>query len=328
VKLDTDEMALPKVPYDPELADFLSQMPPSTLTRESIPMVRKYMDATYTVDAVIAANEVTHEEKTITGPNGDIILSIFRPKNSSSGTHKPGIYHIHGGGMISGNRFLGLAETGLDMVQELDAVLVSVEYRLAPDDSDPAPIEDCYAGLLWVANNFEELGIDPSKLIIAGASAGGGLAAGTALLARDRKGPKLLAQCLKYPMLDDRNETMSSKQFTEGSWSRPTNVMAWDCYLGGRSGGTDVSIYAAPARATDLSGLPPAFIEVGSAEVFRDECVAYASRLWASGIQAELHVWPGAWHGFDLLFPTAAISKEAKSARNAWYRRIFSAASS
>jgi acetyl esterase/lipase len=291
-------------------------------------MVRKFMEATYTAEAVIAANDVTHEQRTITGPGGDIILSIFRSKNSSPGTKKPGIYHIHGGGMIMANRFLGLAETGLDMVEQLDAVLVTVEYRLAPDHPNPAPIEDCYAGLEWVANNFEALGIDPNKLIIAGASAGGGLAAGTALLARDRGGPKLLAQCLKYPMLDDRNETVSSRQVAEGSWSRPTNIMAWDCYLGGPSGGIDVSVYAAPARATDLSGLPPAYIEVGSAEVFRDECVGYASLLWASGIQAELHVWPGAWHGFDLLFPTAVLSKEAKAAQNAWYRRTFSAVSS
>ena len=217
--------------------------------------------------------------------------------------------------MIAGNPRSGLAGV-LPWVVDHDAVLVSVDYRLAPEFPDPYPVEDCYAGLVWTAENAAELGIDPERVIITGSSAGGGLSAGTALLARDRKGPKLIGQVLVYPMLDDRNETVSSHQYDgAGLWDRQSNLLGWTCLLGERRGTDDVSIYAAPARATDLSGLPPAFIDVGSAEVFRDEDVAYASALWAAGVQAELHVWPGAFHGSDLvaldqlhhsLFPLAA----------------------
>src|SRR5205823_2536521 len=150
----------------------------------------------------------------------------------------------------------------------------------------PTPIEDCYAGLVWTAAHAGELGIDPDRLMIAGGSAGGGLAAGCALLARDRKGPRLCAQMLVYPMIDDRDQTVSSQQIDGvGVWDRATNVMGWVALLGDRRGTDDVSIYAAPARATDLSGLPPAYIECGSAEVFRDEDVAYASAIWAAGGQ-------------------------------------------
>ncbi len=178
------------------------------------------------------------------------------------------------------------------MIKELDAVLVSVEYRLAPEHPDPAPVEDCYAGLKWVSEHATELGINPDHIIISGGSAGGGIAAGVTLLARDRKGPSIFAQQLLYPMLDDRCNNVSNNQFPEeGTWTRRVNIMGWDSLLPGTRGTGNVSIYAAPARAKDLSGLPPAFIEVGSAEPFRDEDVAYATKLWEDGVHAELHVW-------------------------------------
>jgi acetyl esterase/lipase len=147
----------------------------------------------------------------------------------------------------------------------------------------------------------DELGIDPSRLIIAGASAGGGLAAGTTLLARDRRGPALMGSLLMCPMIDDRNLTPSSHQIDGvGVWDRGSNEMGWRALLGERRGTESVSIYASPSRATDLSGLPPTFIDVASAEVFRDEAVAYASRIWADGGIAELHVVPGGYHGLDV----------------------------
>jgi acetyl esterase/lipase len=162
-------------------------------------------------------------------------------------------------------------------------------------------------------------------LIIAGSSAGGGTAAGTALLSRDRGGPRLCGQVLICPMLDDRNETISSHQYVEeGSWSRGSNLLGWTCLLGDRRGGDQVSIYAAPARATDLSRLPPAFIDVGSAEVFRDEAVNYASLLWKSEVQAELHVFAGGFHGFDLLVPNAGFSIAAREARRSGFATYFS----
>ncbi|GGR70304.1 hypothetical protein GCM10010236_25540 [Streptomyces eurythermus] len=165
--------------------------------------------------------------------------------------------------------------------------------------------------------------MDPDRLILAGQSAGGGLAAGTALLARDRKGPRLIGQVLIYPMLDDRDRTVSSGQFDGvGVWDRQSNRTGWTALLGERRGTDDVSVYAAPARATDLTGLPPAFIDCGSAEVFRDEDVAYASALWAAGVQAELHVWPGGFHGFDLTAPHTALAHAMTAARNNWVARI------
>ncbi|KAJ3135379.1 hypothetical protein HK100_002780 [Physocladia obscura] len=153
-------------------------------------------------------------------------------------------------------------------------------YRLAPENPDPAPVEDCYAALLWTSQNYAELGINANLILIAetsaGPSAGGGLAAGVTLLARDGKQPALAAQVLNTPpVLDDRNTTVSSKQYVnEGTWSRGSNLFGWTSLLQERRGGPNVSIYASPSRATDLSGLPPTFIDVGSAEVFRDEAIA------------------------------------------------------
>jgi acetyl esterase/lipase len=142
-------------------------------------------------------------------------------------------------------------------------------------------------------------------------------------MARDRGGPVLRGQMLLCPMLDDRNDTPSSVQMAgQGVWDRTANETGWTALLGAARGGPDVSPYAAPARATDLSGLPPAFVDVGSAETFRDEDVAYAERIWQAGGHAELHVWPGGFHGFDLLVPQAVISQEAKAARVRWLRRL------
>jgi acetyl esterase/lipase len=177
--------------------------------------------------------------------------------------------------------------------------------------------------LVWTAEHAAELGIAPGRIVVAGASAGGGLAAALALLARDRGGPALAGQVLMCPMLDDRNDTPSSRQMAGlGVWDRSSNKTGWTALLGEGRGGPDVSPYAAPARADDLSGLPPAFIDVGSAETFRDEDVTYATRLWQAGGRAELHVWPGGFHGFDLLAPQAAISQEARAARLRWLRRL------
>jgi acetyl esterase/lipase len=226
--------------------------------------------------------------------------------------------------MIVGDRFTGM-ETLLDWVERFDAVCVSVEYRLAPEFPDPYLTEDCYAGLVWTAEHADELGIDPGRLVIAGASAGGGLAAGTALLARDRHGPRLAGQVLMCPMLDDRDATVSSHQFSGiGAWDRSSNVTGWSAYLGERRGTGDVSVYAAPARATDLSGLPAAFIDVASAEVFRDEAVAYAGQIWADGGIAELHVWPGGFHGFELMAPHSRLGQVSRQVRNDWLERLLS----
>jgi len=173
-----------------------------------------------------------------------------------------------------------------------------------------------------VGGNLAGLGIDPARLMLAGASAGGGLAAGTALLARDRGGPALCGLLLKCPMLDDRNNSVSCRQYVDsGTYDGRMNGFAWACVLGDRAGGEGVSPYVAPGRATDLSNLPETFVDVGSAEPFRDESVAFANSVWAAGGQAELHVWPGGAHGFSSFVPSADISKWCRETTLAWMRR-------
>ncbi|WP_030919857.1 alpha/beta hydrolase [Streptosporangium amethystogenes] len=254
---------------------------------------------------------VTKEDRTVPGPDGepDITVRIYRPVNAS-GT-LPGVYYIHGGGMILGN-VAGEDAAATMICDQVGAVVVSVEYRLAPEHPHPAPVEDCYAGLVWTAKNADELGIAPERLAIYGASAGGGLTVGTALLARDRGGPALSFMMPIYPMLDDRNETPSSHEITDiGIWDRAGNVEAWDWYLGGK----EADRYAAPARAEDLSGLPPAFIDVGTVDLFRDEDIAFAQRLMQAGIPTELRVSPGSYHASETFAPEAELSRRIWAGR-------------
>ncbi|POX52548.1 esterase [Streptomyces sp. Ru71] len=251
----------------------------------------------------------------------DVTLVSARPAGISGPL--PLLYYLHGGGMIMGNAWSVLPQLLRAWAEPLELAVVSVEYGLAPRVRHPGPVEDCYAGLVRVAAHADELGIDADRIIVGGKSAGGGLAAALALLTRDRGGPTPIGQLLLCPMLDDRNDTFSSHQMAGvDTWDRTSNITAWQALLGDRYGTDDVPPYAAPARATDLSGLPPAYIEVGSAETFRDEDVAYAGALWQAGGQAELHVWPGACHGFDTFAPRAALSQDARDARTRWLRRL------
>jgi acetyl esterase/lipase len=308
-------------PFDPELAAVLAALPeaPTTVTPEMIPAIRKVLVTP--PSSVIGDRPIVHCDRVVPGPTGgpDVTVTIFeRPDRKPGG---PAIYYIHGGGMIIGDRWFGTG-TIIDWVDDLDAILVTVEHRLAPEHPYPAPVDDCYAGLLWMAANHAELRFDLDKLVIAGASAGGGLAAGVSLKVRDESGPQLAAQMLIYPMLDDRNQTISSYQFDGfGRWDRASNDTGWDAYLGDRRKTDQVPIYAAPARATDLSRLPPTFIDVGSAEVFRDEDIAYASQIWADGGDCELHVWPGGFHACDMAAPDAKLSQAMMEARTKWLTR-------
>ncbi|KAH7010750.1 alpha/beta hydrolase fold-3 domain-containing protein [Macrophomina phaseolina] len=310
---------------------------PSPMSHATITAYRAFLSAVSAPAkaAILSDPSLTHIERIIPGPGGPLTISILRPKNeeplSAAGSEQhqnspvllPGIVHFHGGGMTSGSRFLCL-DMIVSYVKLLPAIAVSVEYRLAPEHPHPAPVEDCYAALAWTGAHASELGIDATRLLVAGESAGGGLAAGVALLARDRGGPGLCAQLLVCPMLDDRSESVSSRQYADGgTWSREQNLFGWRCLLGeAMAGGDEVSCYAAPARANDLSGLPQAFIDVGSAELFRDEDVAYALKLWECGVQAELHVWPGGIHSFHSFLPDAALSKIANATRLDWVRRV------
>ncbi|WP_030817086.1 alpha/beta hydrolase [Streptomyces sp. NRRL F-2799] len=322
-------MTMDPPPFDPELAAALEPlkdvMEPG-LTPDGIEAAREdaAMEVLGSLDLTMdGAFEV--EDREVPGPPGapDVSLYICRPADAPPGARLPVIYYVHGGGMILGTNRAGV-DAPLSLALDLGgAVVVSVEYRLAPEHPHPAPVEDVYAGLLWTAEHAKELGGDPERIVLAGASAGGGLAAAVALILRDRQGPPVLGQLLRYPMLDDRNDTPSGHQMAGvGVWDRTANETGWNALLGERRGGPDVSPYAAPARATDLSGLPPAFLDVGSAETFRDEVVEYASRIWRSGGVAELHVWPGGFHGFDAFAPEAAVSKAARTAQLGWLERL------
>jgi acetyl esterase/lipase len=196
----------------------------------------------------------------------------------------------------------------------LDVVGVSVEYRLAPEAAFPVPLEDCYAALRWVHAHAADLGIDPDRIGIQGTSAGGGLAAALALLARDRGEVPLAFQILECPMIDDRLETESSRIDRLQVWSRESNTYGWSAYLGPLAGSDEVPYTAAPARAEDLSDLPPAIVCVGGADGFRDEDVQYALRLMQAGVATELHVYPGAPHGAQIV-PTAPAASQ-------WWRDV------
>lgn len=248
-------------PFDPELAAALAVMgdqAPTTLLPEWIPMARGLGDdgpfelPTNEVLSRDGAFEV--EERSVPGPEGapDISLIICRP--TSVPGPRPVVYHTHGGGMVLGNSRMGMDLT-MEWAEELGLVVVSVEYRLAPEHPHPAPVEDCYAGLLWTAENAKDIGADPDRIILAGGSAGGGLAAALALLARDRNGPRAIGQMLLYPMLDDRNDTPSAHQMAGlGIWDRTANDTGWTALLGEARGTADVSPYAAPTAPRTCPG--------------------------------------------------------------------------
>jgi acetyl esterase/lipase len=318
------------VPYDPELepglAAFLDLVERIPLRADTIVENRAHFATIVPPPAEqVGDRPVDVEERTVPGPPGapGVRLTLVRPRGGVTGA--PAFYSIHGGGMVLGNRFFGL-DGLVDDVLRFGAVGVSVEYRLAPEHPAPAAVEDCYAGLVWLAGHAAELGVDPARIIVTGASAGGGLSAGVALLARDRGGPHLAGQLLLCPMLDDRNETASARQYDGiGAWDRNNNDTGWDALLGPLRGTEEASPYAVPARAKDVSNLPPAFIDVGAAEVFRDEATEYALRIWATGGSAELHVWNGGYHGFTGFSPDAQVSRAAVAARLSWLRRVLRA---
>jgi acetyl esterase/lipase len=304
---------------DPELQELISGFPLVTeVTAEMLPMMREPSDA----DQALAGQAVKRREATAVAADGwEIPLTVLTPTDSEPDA--PCVYWLHGGGMILGDRFSQI-DIPLEWAESLGAVVVTADYRLAPEVTGTTPVDDAYQGLLWVAEHAAELGIDPNRIVVAGISAGGGLAAGVTLMARDLSGPSIAAQLLVCPMLDHRNNTASSLQYAgrPGIWTYETNRFAWNAVLGDLPA-DEVPAYISPARADDLSGLPTTYVDAGSAEVFRDEDVEYASRIWAAGGQAELHVWAGGFHGFDTVFPEARLSVAARAARTRWLAGVF-----
>jgi acetyl esterase/lipase len=268
---------------------------------------------------------LVHEEHSIPGPdNTTVILSVFTPKEPSR-TQRPVLYYMHGGGLVSGDRFTGLTNI-MDFLEGIDCVVVSVEYRLSPETPQPGPSEDCYAGLVWLSDNANKLGIDPTQIVLFGISGGGIVATAVCLMARDRKNPSipLKGLMLYAPQLDDRCETLSDQQYEYGNpTSTPWVRACWDLMLPNIRGTNKVTPYQSPARAKDYSNLPPTYIDAGECEVLRDQVVQFATNMWRCGSTCELHIWPGAHHVFELINnPDHLLIQSAKAAKVNWLKRM------
>jgi acetyl esterase/lipase len=304
---------------DPELRRVVEKLPTDRpLDLSLIPAARAKMKKMVTtlLEGMPPVEGVTSQDHFAPGPQGGpaVRVRVYRPENQPS--KLPALLWIHGGGYVMGDieqddRLMK------QMVKRIDCVTASVDYRLAPENPFPAPVEDCYAALKWLHTHTAEFGVDPSRIAIGGASGGGGLTAGLALATRDRAEVPIIFQLLIYPMIDDRNVTPASYAITDPRmWNREANRLGWKAYLGRDGGGADVSPYAAASRATNLANLPPAYIPVGALDLFVDENIEYAQRLVQAGVPTELHVYPGAFHGFDLFAPSAKVSKQFKADRD------------
>lgn len=232
----------------------------------------------------------------------------------------PAAVHVHGAGMIAGS-IDGFDRDIAGYVAASGVPLLSVGYRLAPEVQGTVPAEDVYAGLAWLVEHAGELGVDPLRIALFGESSGGGLAAAAAVLARSR-GTAVAQQLLVHPMLDDRNLIPDPRLVPTASWSYEDNRVGWRALLGNDLGAAPTSPVAAPARLTDFTGLPPAYLEVGDLDIFRDEVMSYARGLMTAGVQVELHVHPGAVHGFDLFAPTADVARRALAGRERVLRSL------
>ena len=242
----------------------------------------------------------------------DLSVYIFSPANPT--TNMPAVFWIHGGGMIIGRADQDTAWCRA-MVEALGVVVVSVEYRLAPEAPYPAPLADCVAAYQWILENGVGLGIDTDRLVVGGASAGAGLAAGLTLYLRDNGIKMPVQQTLVYPMIDDTNVEPASDSLTDTLiWTRGCNKVGWASYLGELNGSEDVPIYAAPHRAQDLSGLPRTIIITGELDLFANENIAYAQRLLQAEVPSSLHLFRGAFHGFNAFAPESSIAKQANQA--------------
>ncbi|MER1985799.1 MAG: alpha/beta hydrolase [Solibacillus sp.] len=291
----------------PDLQGLLDAFPP--LNFDYLDAVREGMANSPTPPI---AEDMDVADQMIEGPDGDALrVRIYKQKGATNTL--PALLWIHGGGYVMG---VPEGDDGLcqRFAKEANCVVVSVDYRLAPEHPYPAPLEDCYSALKWVADNSETLNIDPNRIGIAGASAGGGLTAALALLAKDRQGPSLMFQMPLYPMINDLNDSFSNKEITGNYiWNHSLNERGWSMYLGDLKDSGNIPYHAAPARATieELQGLPYTYICVGQLDPFRDETLQYVTKLAQAGVDVDFHLYAGAYHGFESLNPHADMANKA-----------------
>jgi acetyl esterase/lipase len=297
---------------DPEFRDALASWPQVPLTAETL--TRRRADLLALPNAVpkpdlpdIVTGEIYVESAFGAQP---IRVLTYRPVRSDGPL--PVIVHIHGGGFVMGAPEMKDVENRL-FASELKCAIYSVDHRLAPEAPHPAPVEDIYSVFLWLHGNAGQLGFDPARIGIKGESGGGGFAAGAALYARDRQGPKFAFQHLIYPMIDDRSAVRKDLHPCVGEfvWTQQNNHFGWCSLLGEEPGSADVSPYAAAARAEDVSGLPPTYISVGGLDLFLEENLTYADRLSRAGVPVEFHLYPRAPHGFYRA-PNARVTRQAE----------------
>ncbi len=295
---------------DPELHALLDSFPEFELSDAILPLMRAAPP--FTLDADQDGFAVVSSQRVIPGPDGAPNVEVLLHVPAETGALRGALLHIHGGGYIAGSAEMGVPAHRL-LANSLGAVVVSVQYRLAPETRFPGAIEDCYAALAWLTRSCAEFAIDPARIGVMGESAGGGLAASLALMARDRGEYALAFQHLIYPMIDDRTCLDPDPHPFAGEfiWTPHSNVFGWGALLGVAPGSPDVSPYAAAARAADLSRLPPTYLAVGALDLFLEENFEYARRLTRHGVCVELHVYPGAFHAFNIS-PDAQISLQAQ----------------
>jgi acetyl esterase/lipase len=294
---------------DPQLLPLLELFPTMQFSVALLPEIRA---RAFPAQEDPRAAAVAMEARMVSGPAGaaEVPVFIYRPRDQSGAL--PCILHIHGGGYVVGSAAT-MEPFHRPLAVDAECCIVSVDYRLAPETRFPGAIEDCYAALGWVHTQAAAIGIDARRIGVMGESAGGGLAAALALLARDRREYSLAFQHLIYPMLDDRTCVAANPHPYTGEyiWTPHNNSFGWSSLLGVPPGSDGVSPYAAPARAADLARLPPTFISTGALDLFLEEDIDYAKRLARQGVPVELHVYPGAYHAFDLE-PNAQVAKNAR----------------
>ncbi len=312
-------MTTPMPPLDPELAAVLAGFPqgvdPGGNLRDMnvIRMLRSTLDLLGVMGGTLPTDErVVAQDRSMPGvaPGTEIPLRVYAPITRDRGP-APALVFFHGGAFVLGDRYTEELRC-LRYAAEAGCVVVSVDYRLAPEHPFPAGVDDCYAGLEWTVAHAAELGIDPGRVGVGGSSAGGALTAAVALMARDRGGPALAVQILNYPVIDDRMQSASMRAFhSTPMWTSGSNADMWEHYLGDPSERGEVSAYAAPGRATDLRGLPAAYVLTAELDPLRDEGIAYATRLMEAGVPTELHTVAGACHGFDIIAAAGTLGQRA-----------------